>query len=96
MTLQDLKDNRAEIIETIKNLGCEDVLKTFMELILMEVEFGTKENIQSIITQVYEDNFKFSRKKNPRWMDKRESAELKGTWDEHKEMKNYYSNKFSN
>ena len=43
MTTQDLKNNRNEIIEKIKELGVEDI-KTFMELLVMDVDFFKQYN----------------------------------------------------
>lgn len=95
ITIEFLKANREEIISKIKAKGCEDKLKTFMELIKMEVEFGTREtDIDVIIDEIWHNHFRFA-KKQATWMDARERAELKGAWNEDAERRGIYNRKFA-
>jgi hypothetical protein len=47
MTTQNLKDNKTEIVAKIIELGCEDKMKTFMELMMMDAPYhsGTAEEL---------------------------------------------------
>lgn len=57
MTTQDLKNNRNEIIEKIKELGVSDV-KTFMELLVMDVDFFKGDNVLDLVNEVFNTHFR--------------------------------------
>ena len=57
MTLQDLKNNRNEIIEKIKELGVSDV-KTFMELLVMDIDFFKGDNVLDLVNDVFNTHFR--------------------------------------
>jgi hypothetical protein len=58
MTIQDLKDNRNLIIEKIIELGCEENMKEFMELMVEEVKFGFKFDLDYLISTIHNTNFR--------------------------------------
>jgi len=64
MKIQDLKNNRDYIIARIIELGCEEKLKSFMELIVLELEFKKDSTIDELISEVYEMSFRERRKKS--------------------------------
>lgn len=57
MTTQNLKNNRNEIIEKIKELGVVDV-KTFMELLVMDVDFFKGDNVLDLVQEVFNTHFR--------------------------------------
>lgn len=57
MTTQDLKNNRNEIIEKIKELGVSDV-RTFMELLVMDVDFFKGDNLLDLVNEVFNTHFR--------------------------------------
>lgn len=57
MTTQDLKNNRNEIIEKIKELGVEDI-KTFMELLVMDVDFFKGDNVLDLVSEIFNTHFR--------------------------------------
>lgn len=63
MTIQDLKNNRNEIIEKIKELGVSDI-KTFMELLVMDVDFFKGDNILDLVIDVYNTHFRERKSKS--------------------------------
>ncbi len=57
MKIQDLKNNRKQIIEKINELGVSDV-KTFMELLVMDVDFFKGDNVLDLVNEVFNTHFR--------------------------------------
>lgn len=64
LTLQNLKDNRNEIIAKISELGCEDVTSKFMTLMVMEVEGGYKWSVEELVSEVHNMHFRIRAKRS--------------------------------
>jgi hypothetical protein len=58
ITIENLKENKTVIIERIIELGCEVNIKSFMEIMLMEVEFGYKWSVEELVDTVFNQNFR--------------------------------------
>jgi hypothetical protein len=92
-TIETLKENREQIIEQIKKLGCEHVIKDFMQIVKLEVEMGTREDsIEDLVLKVWDSVFRASSRKTTAWVEARATAVHEGRQDEFN-INTHYSNK---
>jgi len=58
MTLQDLKNRKSYIIAKISSLGCSEQTKSFMSVMMTEIEFGFEGTVYDLVMSVYNTNFR--------------------------------------
>lgn len=94
MTTQDLKDNRIAIIERVKELGCEDKMKSFMDIMVMDAPFH-KGTVEELINEVYNTHFRATSRKNSVVAEAAAKAqEANGTYEYGNFGKEYANRKF--
>ncbi|MFY8185389.1 MAG: hypothetical protein ACOVLD_04920 [Bacteroidia bacterium] len=63
MTTQDLKNRKSYIIAKVKSLGCEENLKSFMDIMLMEAPFF-KGTVYELVMDVYNNHYRARAKRS--------------------------------
>jgi len=58
LLIQDLKNRKSYIIAKIASLGCAEETKSFMSVMMMEVEFGFNGTVYELVMTVFNSQFR--------------------------------------
>lgn len=86
MTIQDLKNRKSYIIAKVKSLGCEENLKSFMEIMKMETEFGFNGTVYELVMLVFNTHYRSRAKRSGQKL-----AEIVGTKEQREGLEEGYT-----
>lgn len=86
LSINDLKNRKSYIIAKIAALGCEAETKSFMSVMMMEVEFGFNGTIYELVMTVFNSQFRQRAKRSGQKL-----AEVVGTKAQRDGLEESYS-----